>query len=350
MALRSDWEIEIVSDWNEVYSEKFQQKWLKYIEEAIQPNIFFHPSLCMAWIETYRPIRNLTPHFCTARKDDTTVFIPLVLWRQNWKNAFRQIIVPVGFSDFDYHDPLVNRHLNYNDWQSFFHSLISHLKQKVVFDKIEFNGIRVKMSEDFSLKEDDKAPFCDLRSFSGSKEYLQNMGFNLRRNIQKQLKRINNLGPINLKHYKDIDDALYALSNFLEIHSLRWPNAYKAPLFHENLLRSGINAGIVDFSSLYSGDRILSYHLGFIDGNRYYCYMIAFNTDYEALSPAKIHLYLLVEYAFKHGYQTFDFLRGVENYKSGWTNNFEYLYNYYLVNDRISSKYKDFLICLKKQF
>ena len=68
-------------------------------------HVFFHPALCMAWLETYRPIRKLEPLFCIGDSNHNHFFLPLVLWRKNWKNAFQKVIVPVGYSDFDYHEP-----------------------------------------------------------------------------------------------------------------------------------------------------------------------------------------------------------------------------------------------------
>ena len=101
------YDFEWITDWDTIYSQKFQEKWLKLHQKAFNSHVFFHPALCTAWIDTYRPIRNLQPLFCIAKQEHTTIFLPLVLWKKNWKNAFQKIVISVGYSDFDYHDALI---------------------------------------------------------------------------------------------------------------------------------------------------------------------------------------------------------------------------------------------------
>ena len=287
------WRFSFVTDWETAFSENFSNEWNKYYENAVNSHVFFHPTLCMAWLETYRPIRKLKPLFCIAENDSVVLFMPLVLWTQNWKNAFRKIIVPVGYSDFDYHDPLVNQQLQPDDWASFYKSLTGALKSKVRFDAIEINGIRTEIIGDNWLKEKDVAPYSDLSCFNDSESFLQSLKTSLRGDIRRQIRRISEKGPLILYHYKTVDESLEVLPQFLKLHSRQWPNAYKAPGFHRNLISAGIESGIVDFTSLKCGEKILGYHLGFIYNNRYYYYMPATDHEFENLSPGKIHLYKL---------------------------------------------------------
>lgn len=68
---------------------------------------------------------------------------------------------------------------------------------------------------------------------------------------------------------------------------------------------------------------------------------------FENLSPGKIHLFRLVEYAINNGFAIFDHLRGDENYKTGWTNKTQKLYRFFVENGRPISKVKNTLCNLK---
>lgn len=53
-------------------------------------HVFFHPSLVKAWIDTYLPLRELTPIFVWGKcVDGNEIFLPLVLWKKNWKTLFK---------------------------------------------------------------------------------------------------------------------------------------------------------------------------------------------------------------------------------------------------------------------
>jgi CelD/BcsL family acetyltransferase involved in cellulose biosynthesis len=344
-----DWKINILIDWNEIFKKSFQGQWLQYAENAFDSHIFFHPSLGMAWLDTYRPMRKLKPLFCIAENDSSVIFMPLVLWTQNWKNAYRKVIVPVGYSDFDYHDPLVNQQLQPDDWASFYKSLTGALKSKVRFDAIEITGIRSEINDKNWSKENDVALFSDLGPFINTESFLQSLTTSLRGDIRRQIRRISEPGPLILFHYNTVNEALDTLPHFLKLHSERWPRAYKAPEFHKNILLNGIESGLVDFTSLKCGGKILGYHLGFIYKNRYYYYMPATDPEFENLSPGKVHLYKLVEYAIEKKCQIFDHLRGDESYKSGWTDKFQPLFRFSCKNSGAGSGIRNLLYSLKQK-
>ena len=81
---------EWITDWDTIYSQEFQEQWLKWHETAVNSHVFFHPGLCMAWLETYKAFRNLKPLFCIAKYEHTTVFLPLVLWKKIGKMHFKK--------------------------------------------------------------------------------------------------------------------------------------------------------------------------------------------------------------------------------------------------------------------
>lgn len=319
-------EIRIVRRWEDIYSDTFKKEWLDCYNHANNSHVFFHPSLCLAWIDTYKKLRHLEPAFCLAKMKDVKILFPLILWKQNWKNACRKIIIPVGYSDFDYHDPLVcGPAENYNP-ESFFISLIELLDRELSFDLILLNGIRTKMRSKYLSKESEIAPYCELESYTDSMQLLKYFKPSLRGDIRRQMRRIAELGEMRLEVITDCEIALNILPEFLSNHTKRWPNSYKAPHLHENIIKQGLEVGVVHFSILRCNDVSISWHMGFVSGERFYYYMPVIAPEFEAYSPGKIHLFKLTELSLISRLKVFDHLRGEENYKAGWTNNFSQLY------------------------
>jgi CelD/BcsL family acetyltransferase involved in cellulose biosynthesis len=341
---------EWITDWDTIYSQEFQEQWLKWHETAVNSHVFFHPGLCMAWLETYKAFRNLKPLFCIAKYEHTTVFLPLVLWKKNWKNAFQKMVIPVGYSDFDYHDPLIvtknNKTISY---VLFLENLLDELKSKIHFDKIDINGLK-KGDSNLVFEEKDIAPYADISLFSDNEQYLNTLKTKLRGDLRRQIRRLSEQGTLSMVSRSASNILDVDLSEFLKQHSKRWPNAYKAPRFHENIFKFGLNKGVVHFSELKVNDEIISWHLGFMDDTTFYYYMPATNGRWQKYSPGKVHLLMLVNNAIELKLQVFDHLRGNENYKNGWAQNLQKLYKLEYHSKGLSSKIKKQLIGLKNKF
>jgi len=344
MNKENQFQFEWITDWETIFSDSFRLRWQSIYENAVDKHIFFHPTLCQVWIETYKAQRNLSPLFCIAHLGETTVFLPLVLWKKNWKNAYQQIIIPIGYSDFDYHDPLVIGSKKYSP-DKFFQELTGELSQKFRFDKIELNGLRNPVNQWGWSKENDISPYCRLDGFKNQAEFLNSLKTALRGDLNRQKRRLSELATLTLYSYTPdkLAEAMEVLPRFLQLHRQRWPNAYKAPGFHKNLIKKGLAAGVVDFTELRVGDTVVSWHLGFSDKGRYYYYMPVIHPDYASYSPGKVHLLYLVGQSIEKGMTVFDHLRGDENYKTGWTNHTQTLYHFTLKSTKMSSSVRNWL-------
>lgn len=296
-------------------------------ESVRSEHVFFHPSMIDAWMNTYSPIRNLTPIFIKAVHNGTEAYLPLVLWTKNWKNAFIRTIVPVGYSDYDYHDPIVvGEKPDEDDIGGFWSELVDFLRSKFTFETFTFEGITDAMAIGPGWKQGEICPQLDLKEINDEEDLMKFFKTSLRGDIRRQMRRLEEIGDLRFKEYdswEDIPAETFRL--FMSQHSLRWPNAYKAPHFHENILREGLKTGVVHFSTLSVGDNEIAWHLGFSYRGRYYYYMPAGSQDFFKYSPTKIHLFYLMRRAVEQGYDVFDHLRGEENYKSGWSNGHIYV-------------------------
>lgn len=317
------------------------------MEEAWTSHVFFHPALARAWVDTYLPLQDMRPLFAVVENGGTTAVLPLVLWRRNWKNVFLREVIPVGYSDFDYHDPiLVGEELDLHS-TGFWTSLIAEINQLGVGqDGIQLTGIRAGLAgEGGGWGAEAMCPFCDISRYQESGKYLPSLKASLRGDLRRQMRRLEEQGCVGYHVYQEneLHAALEALPGFLDLHALRWPNAYKAPDFHANILRLGHPQGVVHFSELRLNDQAISWHLGFVDHKRYYYYLPAIDPAFQRFSPGKVHLLKCVEDAIRRKMFIFDHLRGEESYKSGWTEDYVQLKKLEVVRGSMASGVKRFL-------
>lgn len=321
----------------------------KFNESSGFGNVFFQPSIINAWIETYRTIRKTKFFVIHAKSENNEALIPLALWQRNWKNGFMKSIIPIGYSDYDYHNPLFNKTPNEIEKGSFWNELIDFLKDNVKYDNIIIDGITDSMIDrERNWHRDEICPYLELSNINNESDLMSFFKTSLRGDIRRQIRRLKEIGELEFKEYSSWEEIPPTTFNeFMAQHSRRWPKAYKAPHFHENLLKYGLKSGIVHFSTLSVGGKEIAWHLGFSYRKRYYYYMPAGNQEYFKYSPTKIHLFYLVRRAVEQGYEIYDHLRGEENYKSGWSNGSQYVNSLIVNNSKFSTKIKTGLLKLK---
>lgn len=337
------WNFKVYTKWDEIWSDKFLQKWNELLAKSDLNHVFFCPSVARAWVDTYLPLRKMTPLFIWGKKKESEkeVFLPLVLWSHNWRNALMKSIIPVGYSDYDYHDPLVSEMFDDKEKECFWNELIELLERKHT-DEICIDGIRDSFTTSVALWE--KGDICPCLSLDGmmdDSDLLKFLNTKLRGDVRRQIRRLNEVSELTFKEYAGYEEVPTKLfDEFLKIHSQRWPHAYKAPNFHRNLLKlCGLN-GPVHFSTLNVGEVVVAWHLGFEYNGVYYYYMPAGNPEYQKYSPVKIHLYFLLCRAIKKGLVKYDHLRGDENYKSGWADGCVYVNTYRQYGDGLATHLK----------
>lgn len=325
--IRQGWTFDILSDWEEVFDEKNTDRWLRHVENAEETHVFFHPLLAKIWVKTYRPLRNISPVFVWADNGQgNTVIMPMAIWKRNWKNAFIKTIVPLGHSDYDYHDPIFLKRPSDEEYDSYWDALLNKLAAFGA-DEIAIDGM-VRTSHHREWEETEICPGLNLEEIHNADDLLKFLKPNLRMNIKRRTKRLGEMGELTLREYKSWVEASGFFETFMKAHSEHWPNAYKAPGFHRNILQYGLPTDIVTFSALCIGERPVAGHLGFRFRGRFYYYMTAFDRDLSKLAPASIHLFKLIEDSIGRGLKVYDHLRGDETYKGGWSNQDQYVHHF----------------------
>ena len=70
------------------------------------------------------------------------------------------------------------------------------------------------------------------------------------------------------------------------------------------------------------GDRLVSWLLLFRNGTKLWDYQTAYDHAFGKFSPGTILISTAIDYGFEHGCDEFDFLRGMDWYKTRWTSQF----------------------------
>lgn len=347
-----NWTFEIIRDWNVIWSDEHRKRWLQHMDAADNAHVFFHPALAKAWVETYLPLRSLAPLFVWARQGEIQVMLPLVLWKKNWKGAFMRSVIPFGYSDFDYHDPIVIGVVTWEVMVGFWDALKEEVAKLVSFDSMEIDGVHQAFAPSWLLPDTKEAcPYIDLTSFRTIEDYQETLSSKLRGDLRRVMRRLKEQGKVTIDtfHWKDIEKALSDLPLLLELHSQRWPQAYKAPYFHENLIKRSLEAGVMHFTRVSVNNTPISWIIAFVYKGRYAFWMPTMNPEFARFSPGKINLQFCIQYALENGLHTYDHLRGDELYKSKLTPNCDFVYSAVCCRTSVGAQMKRRLLNLKKR-
>lgn len=339
-----------MTNWDEIWSDEFVGQWQNWMKKSNTAHAFFHPSMVKAWVDTYGEIEDIKPMFCVVEVDDSVIFFPLVLWEKNWRNAYVKSIIPAGNSVFDYLTPLYVKGSKKIDWNIFWNDLVQNIDENFSheYDVMEFTSVPKKYSGKEWVVED-VCPYSDISMFSSKDEFIKSRKSSFRHTIKRRMRRLGELEEVEFKIIEDVEEALDYLPELLSWHRNLWPNAYKAPLFHENLIKNALSSGIMHFSILFVDKKPISYVLSFIYNGRYYHYMSAYDLSYRSLSIGNLHILYLFEDCIEKDFTIYDLLRGDEKYKFDWTTDSENVCSFKKINNKLSTKVKLALISLKEK-
>ena len=227
--------------------------------------------------------------------------------------------------------------------------MIGFLKQYNA-DEILIVGIRTEsIDSKHQWQKREICPNLCLTDMNSDDDLLSFFSTKLRGDIRRQIRRLGEMGHLQYVQYGSSDEVPVEIWNqFLEAHSKKWPNAYKAPGFHEKLLKKCALNGPVHFSTLMVDNTPIAWHLGFEYNGVYYYYMPAGNSQYATQSPGKIHLYYLMSKAIRENFRLYDHLRGDETYKSGMSNGCTYVNTLIVTNSSLGSLLKHYVLKLRK--
>jgi CelD/BcsL family acetyltransferase involved in cellulose biosynthesis len=317
----STWKLRLLTGWDEISAPEFVHHWTALMEKSDDAHVFFHPVIVQAWFETYRPLRDIRPLFVHAVRGEQEVIFPLVLWRRNWKNGFILMIVPAGYSDFDYHDPLFRHKPDTSEIKSFYEALQQKLDADIAYDRMLLDGLHRQYLPPYgSVVKNEACLTWPLKDAVCENNMLLPVNKHLASELRRRLRRLSEQGEVAFHQIwtSDENKLMDSLFRMLESHKKRWPNAYKAPYFHQNLVVAALNANLIDFIELAVAGKPIAWRICFKYKQRYSLYMPANCHEYTKYSPGHLSLCYALCRAKKEGMLIIDHLRGAEEYKNAW--------------------------------
>lgn len=324
MSHRHGWRFSWVTTWNEIWDSSFVTQWQKWMESSPDSHVFFEPSMVRMWVRYFQTRERVEPRFLVGEHvSGCKVLFPLVRVQYGWKDSWCRVLQPAGADSFDYHDPIFSENSGEfvsSFWTAFAEESIRSFGRAV--DQVVIPRVRescVGACQDFHAVE--RSPFIDLHDVAGIDTPLANIPNKLRRDVQRQVRRLEKLGHLQLRMFgaDELDLATDALDGLARAYCDKWRVSRKAMDIYTQMLEACLPEDFFHMSVLESNGVPISWHIGFLHKRRFYHYKLAFDVRFWNYSPGQVHRMKLVEEGLHQGATVFDFLRGEEEYKYHWT-------------------------------
>lgn len=184
---------------------------------------------------------------------------------------------------------------------------------------------------EWELKERSTAPFIDLGE--GFDKYFSNFNGKHRYTLRKKVNKLAEQGYIYTAcNHDQIGEGIESL---YRLHSLRATNKGIESTFNGERLLALHKTAAGNFSSngrlwlrfLERDGKKIGAFYGFELGGRLFYYQFGLDPEWEPFSPGTVLMYKVIEETFTRKLKEFDFLRGNESYKYGWTKSERPLYS-----------------------
>lgn len=322
------WSFKWALDWEEILQKDYRAMWLSFVtgNDASGSSPFFHPDVVMAWVESMGGVNRVQPFFLLASSDSGgRAFLPLARLKTGWKQGRVRRLRPAGDRLFDYHDPI----LSGVEQNEFWPEMLDYIRQFEGdwYDELDLPRVRgTQLRDDPNWRLSDKAPFVKLDAYADFDAYLRSRPKSLRGDSRRQIRRLSETGEVAYQVHdrESLSDVLNWIPDLEREREAKYPGARLPAGYLARLADSMSPDGPVHCSSVTLDGKSISWHIGFCWRGVMYWYVPIYDSAFSTWSPGKIHLYCAIEDAFRTGVHTFDFLRGQETYKAGWTDSDEF--------------------------
>ncbi len=335
-------EVELIDSYSGF--SKLEPFWNKVLEASEEPSIF----LSYEWLSNWWRVSGKENRILTliAKEGGEIIGLaPLMITRKNalflWAKTLEFAAAPVS----DYQDFIIVRN-GREVIQAFIRTLFEHSRlwnyfyiRSIREDSKNLNLLREILSERrlaFRLDEYSRAYFLPLKG-SWEEQYKalkRNAKSDVRRRINR-LEREGALSYFSIRSKEDIDRFLPVL---FDQPTKRWMEKYgvrsrfydeRFEGFIRNIVETARVKGFLDFTGLRLDDNVIALHIGLSHHFKYYYFIPTFDLAYRDFSPGKVLIYHMLKTQSENRVTEFDFLRGEEDYKSGWSEQYRELFRLY---------------------
>lgn len=236
-----------------------------------------------------------------------------------------RILRPVGKGHSDYLQPLIRKGYEHSFCERFSDYL--HTLKKI--DLIDLQQIRenhplLNYFSSCQIIHQDACYLLDLPSHF--EDYLKGLS----KSMRYEARRINRppftTRQAQIRTVVDPEEIEKAFHIFFQLHVKRWrqralPGSFARPMtqkFHMDYAKKACAKGELKFSILeYDGKPVGALYV-MKAGCSYFFYQSGFDPHFKTLSPGNVLVSHTIQLAISEGATQFDFMRGLEPYKSRW--------------------------------
>jgi hypothetical protein len=171
--------------------------------------------------------------------------------------------------------------------------------------------------------------WVDLTAVRGSNgQYLDSLSSNTRYQIRRAIKHYSAFGPLVCERPISLEQAQRWFSELVALHQAYWvgkglPGAFGSEFtlrFHDALIRSGWEQGVVQLSRISVGSARIGYVYNFRRGDTLYNYQSGHVDEADGKrKPGLVCHALVVAQAMEDGLSVYDMLMGGDHYKASLT-------------------------------
>jgi CelD/BcsL family acetyltransferase involved in cellulose biosynthesis len=303
--------------------------WTGWSHAASSPlaHVFHRPDLLSLWMQTIGASMGARPALAEiAHPSGITARLAAVVTPHRGSLVTRRILEPMGQDLFGYHDPCFDR-LPTPEQLGGFWSLVRATAPP--HDQARFRFVDRRFSAgQLHLPSSDQSPVLSLEHAASLDDVLARCSSNHKGDVRRRLRRLRERGDVRLRVYESTE-AREAVRHFGERCWPRWVSAcqrlrsdlFQRPGFRaycDRLIEEGVASGLAHYSALQVDGVDIAWHLGLADRGRLYWWLPAHDETWDAWSPGKVALALLVEHAISRGIRELHFQTGVQPYKMAW--------------------------------
>lgn len=173
----------------------------------------------------------------------------------------------------------------------------------------------------------DRSVRVDFRPFETFQDYLKTRRSKTRKNLRNARNRLERDHGAEHEVIQGGERIRSIMDQAFETR-LVWmqDNAKTAPAFRDpdfrplldGLAESGIAGELIGFR-LKTADQPIAVQWGFLHDRRYYAFISARNPAFDAYSPGRVHLGMVLEDCFARGVEVVELMAPASDYKMNWT-------------------------------
>ncbi len=151
-------------------------------------------------------------------------------------------------------------------------------------------------------------------------QHLWHQGRESRRKRRRVQNRLEEHGNYRYQSYTTVEDARAFARIYFRIMVRSWKPPEISRDFFRHLCRHSAELEWFRSYVLFMDDEPVSFQLGFLLDNTYFCYKTAYHKEYASYSPGIAVVDYAITDAVRHGATQIDLLTGDDAYKAIWCN------------------------------